>query len=84
MMGYGFTGELQAGGLVHLRARDYDPVVGQFITRDSWEGGCKWNAQGLDVDNKNIVILGGKRNLLINGNWYYKILINNIINLNSY
>jgi len=35
---FGFTGELQAGGLVHLRARDYDPVVGRFVTRDSWEG----------------------------------------------
>jgi len=35
---FAFTGELQAGGLVHLRAREYDPVMGRFIIRDSWEG----------------------------------------------
>lgn len=35
---FGFTGEMQAGGLVHLRARDYATDVGRFLTRDSWEG----------------------------------------------
>jgi RHS repeat-associated protein len=35
---YCFTGEMQAGGLVHFRARDYDPEIGQFLIRDSWEG----------------------------------------------
>jgi RHS repeat-associated protein len=35
---FGFTGELQAGGLVHLRARDYEPSYPWVISRDSWEG----------------------------------------------
>ena len=35
---YGFTGELQDGGLVHLRARDYAVADGRFLSRDSWEG----------------------------------------------
>jgi RHS repeat-associated protein len=35
---YGFTGEMQSGGLVHLRARDYATADGRFLTRDSWEG----------------------------------------------
>jgi RHS repeat-associated protein len=35
---YGFTGEMQSGGLVHLRARDYSPEYGRFLTRDSWAG----------------------------------------------
>jgi len=35
---YGFTGELQDGGLVHLRARDYTVADGRFLSRDSWEG----------------------------------------------
>jgi RHS repeat-associated protein len=35
---YGFTGELQDGDFVHLRARDYAVADGQFLSRDSWEG----------------------------------------------
>lgn len=30
----GYRGELTVEGLVHLRARDYDPLVGAFLTRD--------------------------------------------------
>jgi RHS repeat-associated protein len=35
---YGFTGELQDGGLVHLRARDYAVADGQYLSRGNWEG----------------------------------------------
>jgi len=35
---YGYTGELQSGGLVHLRARDYASDLGRFTSRDTWEG----------------------------------------------
>jgi RHS repeat-associated protein len=35
---YGFTGELQDGGLVHLRARGYSVGMERFTSRDSWEG----------------------------------------------
>ncbi|HEX7131704.1 MAG TPA: RHS repeat-associated core domain-containing protein [Iamia sp.] len=34
----GFRGEVLAGGLVHLRARDLDPATGQFTTRDPLDG----------------------------------------------
>ena len=34
----GFTGEPQAGSLVHLRARDYDAATGRFLTADQWMG----------------------------------------------
>jgi RHS repeat-associated protein len=35
---YGYTGEIQSGGLVHLRARDYASQLGRFTSRDTWEG----------------------------------------------
>ena len=36
---YGFAGEQRDGtGLVYLRARHYDPVVGRFATADAWAG----------------------------------------------
>ena len=35
---YGYTGEMQSGGLVHLRARDYASQLGRFPSRDTWEG----------------------------------------------
>ncbi|BCY18975.1 hypothetical protein hrd7_28240 [Leptolinea sp. HRD-7] len=35
---YGYTGEMQSGGLVHLRARDYVASIGKFITKDTWHG----------------------------------------------
>jgi RHS repeat-associated protein len=35
---YGYTGEMQSGGLVHLRARDYASQLGRFTSRDTWEG----------------------------------------------
>jgi RHS repeat-associated protein len=35
---YGYTGEIQSGGLVHLRARDYVSQFGRFTSRDTWEG----------------------------------------------
>jgi RHS repeat-associated protein len=38
---YGYTGEMQSGGLVHLRARDYASQLGRFTSRDTWEGNIK-------------------------------------------
>lgn len=35
---YGYTGEQQSNGLVHLRARDYASQLGRFTSRDTWEG----------------------------------------------
>jgi RHS repeat-associated protein len=37
---YGFTGEQwdASAGLVHLRARYYEPEMGRFVTRDPWTG----------------------------------------------
>jgi RHS repeat-associated protein len=36
---YGYTGEpVDPNGLVHLRARTYDPTLGRFISRDTWPG----------------------------------------------
>jgi RHS repeat-associated protein len=36
---YGYTGELtDATGLVDLRAREYDPGIGQFTSQDTWSG----------------------------------------------
>jgi len=37
---FGFTGELNdaASGLLHLRARDYDPATGRFMQRDTFAG----------------------------------------------
>ena len=35
---YGYTGEMQSGGLVHLRARDYASQLGRFTSRDTWTG----------------------------------------------
>jgi RHS repeat-associated protein len=36
---YGFTGEpVDATGLLHLRARSYDPDLGRFTSRDTWPG----------------------------------------------
>ena len=35
---YGYTGEMQSGGLVHLRARDYASQLGRFTSLDTWEG----------------------------------------------
>lgn len=37
-IGFGYRGELHVDGLVHLRARDYDPVVGAFTSRDPLDG----------------------------------------------
>lgn len=37
-IGFGYRGELVTGGLVHLRARDYDPISGTFLTRDPLDG----------------------------------------------
>ncbi len=34
----GYRGELAVGGLNHLRARNYDPTSGQFLTPDPLEG----------------------------------------------
>ncbi len=34
----GYRGELHLGGLVHLRARDYDPTTGSFLSRDPLDG----------------------------------------------
>ena len=39
VVGYGFTGEMtDANGLVYLRARYYDPNVGNFVSLDPFEG----------------------------------------------
>jgi RHS repeat-associated protein len=35
---YGYTGEVQSNGLLHLRARDYVSQLGRFTSRDTWEG----------------------------------------------
>jgi RHS repeat-associated protein len=36
---FGFTGEpADPTGLVHLRARSYDPALGRFLNRDPWPG----------------------------------------------
>jgi RHS repeat-associated protein len=36
---FGFTGEqTDPTGLVHLRARAYDPILGRFLNRDPWPG----------------------------------------------
>lgn len=36
---FGFTGEPETGsGLIHLRARTYDPALGRFLSRDTWPG----------------------------------------------
>lgn len=34
---YGFTGEMTFGGLLHLRARDYNPALGVFTAQDFLE-----------------------------------------------
>jgi RHS repeat-associated protein len=39
---YGYTGEFTANDMVYLRARQYAPGMGRFLTRDTWSG---------DVDN---------------------------------
>jgi RHS repeat-associated protein len=38
---YGFTGEWTSSqtGLIDLRAREYSPAVGRFISKDNWSGG---------------------------------------------
>src|SRR5262249_4947886 len=36
---YGFTGEFtESTGMIYLRARHYDPALGRFLTRDTWDG----------------------------------------------
>jgi RHS repeat-associated protein len=35
---YGYTGEYQANDLVYLRARQYSPSMGRFLSRDTWAG----------------------------------------------
>lgn len=36
---YGFTGEwTDLNGLVYLRSRYYNPIIGRFLTKDSWYG----------------------------------------------
>ena len=37
-MGFGYLGEMHVGSLVHLRARDYDPVTGTFLSPDPLDG----------------------------------------------
>ena len=50
---YGYTGEFTANNLVYLRARQYAPGMGRFLTRDTWGGNDnspmsynKWNYVG--------------------------------------
>lgn len=39
VVGFGYRGELTVGdGLVHLRARDYDPTLGVFTSTDPLDG----------------------------------------------
>jgi len=47
---YGYTNEYASQGLVYLRARQYAPGMGRFLTRDTWHGDAnnplslnKWN-----------------------------------------
>jgi len=47
---YGFTGEYTSNNLVYLRARQYAPGMGRFLTRDTWAGNAnspmsfnRWN-----------------------------------------
>jgi RHS repeat-associated protein len=35
---YGYTGEFTANDMVYLRARQYAPGMGRFLTRDTWGG----------------------------------------------
>jgi len=35
---YGFSGEYTSNNLVYLRARQYAPGMGRFLTRDTWGG----------------------------------------------
>jgi len=35
---YGYTGEFTTNNLVYLRARQYAPNMGRFLTRDTWGG----------------------------------------------
>ncbi len=36
---YGFTGEWKdLSGMVYLRSRYYSPIIGRFLTKDSWQG----------------------------------------------
>ena len=35
---YGFTNEYQSQGKIYLRARHYVPLLGRFLTRDTWGG----------------------------------------------
>ncbi len=36
---YGFTGEwTDLSGLIYLRSRYYSPIIGRFLTKDSWQG----------------------------------------------
>jgi RHS repeat-associated protein len=35
---YGFTGEFTSNDIVYLRARNYAPQSGHFLTRDTWDG----------------------------------------------
>lgn len=37
-LAFGYGGELHIGGLIHLRARDYEPTTGTFLTRDPLGG----------------------------------------------
>jgi RHS repeat-associated protein len=38
-MGIGYAGEWkEAAGLINLRARAYDPVMGRFVGRDTFDG----------------------------------------------
>ncbi len=47
---YGYTGEYTSNDMVYLRARYYNPGMGRFLTRDTWEGNAnspmsfnRWN-----------------------------------------
>lgn len=37
-VGFGYRGELHVAGLVYLRARNYDPTLGRFLTPDPLDG----------------------------------------------
>jgi RHS repeat-associated protein len=57
---YGYTGEMQSGGLVHLRARDYASQLGRFTSRDTWE----MNIQRPTTHNYWIYVQNSPVNLL--------------------
>jgi len=56
---YGFSGEYTSNNLVYLRARQYAPGMGRFLTRDTWGGDAnspmsynKWSYVGSNPVNR--------------------------------